>query len=80
MINDSGIGKDAKVGITTEISPSSKACSVITINGGNVKATGGENGAGIGNGSKADAGGKINITGGTVSATGGYEGAGIGRS
>jgi len=54
------------------------AAGTITINGGTVTATGGNNGAGIGGGSSGD-GGVITITGGTVNATGGgWGGAGIG--
>ena len=49
----------------------------ITITGGTVTATGGEDGAGIGGG--ADGSGEdITITRGTVNATGGHNGAGIG--
>ena len=50
----------------------------ITINGGNVIATGGNNGAGIGSGYWYAKGGKITINGGVVTATGGIEAAGIG--
>ena len=49
----------------------------ITITGGTVTATGGENGAGIGGGDYGS-GENITITGGTVTAAGGYYGAGIG--
>ena len=49
----------------------------ITITGGTVTATGGENGAGIGGGD-GGAAENITITGGTVTAAGGYYGAGIG--
>ena len=51
----------------------------ITINGGNVTASGGENAAGIG-GSQDGSGGNIIIHGGTVKATGGGGAAGIGGS
>ena len=44
---------------------------------GSLTATGGDNGAGIGSGSKGTAG-DITISGGTVAATGGYDSAGIG--
>ena len=49
----------------------------ITINGGDVRATGGRDGAGIGGG-WSGAGGSITINGGDVTATGGSYGAGIG--
>ena len=49
----------------------------ITITGGTVNATGGDNGAGIGGGYGDDSD-HITITGGTVNATGGDNGAGIG--
>ena len=49
----------------------------ITINGGEITATGGTNGAGIGGGS-ASSGGIITINGGTIATTGGNLGAGIG--
>ena len=49
----------------------------VTINGGEVTATGGEWGAGIGGGHQG-AGGTVTINGGTVTAKGGYCGAGIG--
>ena len=54
-----------------------KSAGTITINGGNVTATGGYGGAGIGGGSSGG-GGSITINGGTVMATGFYSGAGIG--
>ena len=54
----------------------------ITINGGSIKAQGGDYAAGIGGGSsvssKTDPNGTITINGGTVEATGGDTGAGIG--
>ena len=50
----------------------------ITINGGMVKATGGDSSAGIGGSSSGGAGGTITINGGTVTATGGTNAAGIG--
>ena len=50
---------------------------IITINGGNVTATGGTFAAGIGGGDKGS-GGTITINGGNVTATGGSSGAGIG--
>ncbi|MBS6954928.1 MAG: hypothetical protein KH230_17060 [Enterocloster asparagiformis] len=49
---------------------------IITINGGTIKAQGGENGAGIGGGYEGS-GGTITINGGTITATGSI-GAGIG--
>ena len=49
----------------------------VTINGGEVMATGGVGGAGIGGGYEG-AGGNVTINGGEVTATGGEEGAGIG--
>ena len=49
----------------------------ITINGGNVTATGGSFAAGIGGGNKAS-GGTITINGGNITANGGSSGAGIG--
>lgn len=59
-----------------------KNCGSITINGGNVTATGGDKAAGIGTGrvitNNTITGGDINISGGTVVATGGIGGAGIG--
>ena len=54
-----------------------KNAGTITINGGNVTATGGYNGAGIGGGASG-AGGTTTINGGTIMATGVYYGAGIG--
>ena len=56
---------------------SSGSCGNITINGGNITATGGGYGAGIGSGFAASFG-DININGGTVTATGGEDAAGIG--
>ena len=50
----------------------------ITVNGGFVTATGGDNGAGIGAGNGAIYGGTITVNGGFVTAMGGYNGAGIG--
>ena len=50
----------------------------ITINGGMVKATGGDSSAGIGGSSSGGTGGTITINGGTVTATGGVNSAGIG--
>jgi hypothetical protein len=52
------------------------ACGNITINGGNITATGGIGRAGIGSGTEAC--GNITITGGTITATGGNAAAGIG--
>ena len=52
------------------------ACGNITINGGTITATGGNNSAGIGCGKTSC--GNISITGGTVEATGGMNAAGIG--
>ena len=54
------------------------ACGNITINGGTITATGGNNGAGIGCGKTTC--GNISITGGTITATGGSNAAGIGGS
>lgn len=51
----------------------------ITINGGEINATGGKGGAGIGGGSKINgSGGTITINGGEITANGGDNGAGIG--
>lgn len=51
----------------------------ITINGGEITATGGTSGSGIGGGSKInDSGGTITINGGEITANGGDNGAGIG--
>ena len=50
----------------------------VTIIGGTVTATGGEDGAGIGGGGSAGSGGSVTIIGGTVNAAGGKYGAGIG--
>ena len=55
------------------------SCGNITINSGEVTATGGTDAAGIGCGNNASCG-DISITGGTVEATGGSNGAGIGGS
>ena len=63
-------------GIGSEVGAS---CGTITINGGNVTASGGENAAGIG-GSQDGSGGNIIIHGGKVTATGGGFAAGIGGS
>ncbi len=52
-------------------------CGNVTINGGVVKATGGDSGAGIGGGDRGN-GGMVTINGGVVTATGGELGAGIG--
>ena len=66
---------DASIaGIGSEVGAS---CGTITINGGNVTASGGENAAGIG-GSQGGSGGTITINGGKVTATGGSYAAGIG--
>ncbi|MFR4784539.1 MAG: hypothetical protein ACLUAR_18090 [Pilosibacter sp.] len=66
---------DASIaGIGSEVGAS---CGTITINGGNVTASGGENAAGIG-GSQGGSGGTITIHGGNVTATGGDFAAGIG--
>ena len=66
---------DASIaGIGSEVGAS---CGTITINGGNVTASGGENAAGIG-GSQDGSGGNIIIHGGKVTATGGENAAGIG--
>lgn len=61
-----GIGGDADRG-----------CGAVTINGGNITATGGTHAAGIGGGSASKAG-AVTINGGAVTATGGKQGAGIG--
>ena len=53
------------------------ACGNISIEGGNITATGGENAAGIGSGLRVSCG-NITISGGTVTATGGDFAAGIG--
>lgn len=69
-----GIGRDAKAQTTNLTDKTSD----ITINGGEITATGSTYGAGIGAGNYNDFG-NITITGGTVTATGGSEGgAGIG--
>lgn len=69
-----GIGRDAKAQTTNLTDKTSD----ITINGGEITATGSTYGAGIGAGNYNDIG-NITITGGTVTATGGSEGgAGIG--
>ena len=52
-------------------------CGAITISGGKITATGGENAAGIGGGNRGTCG-AITISGGTVEATGGNLAAGIG--
>ena len=62
-----GIGGDANRG-----------CGPVTINGGNITATGGTYAAGIGSGNASGAG-VVTINGGTVTATGGMRGAGIGN-
>ena len=54
-----------------------KDCGTITINGGEIDATGGKNGAGIGGGWNGD-GGTINIHGGLIRAKGGALASGIG--
>ena len=53
------------------------SCGNITIHGGSVAATGGDDAAGIGGGASCSDG-NITINGGTVTATGGQEAAGIG--
>ena len=53
-------------------------CGDITINGGNITAQGGANGAGIGSSGGYDQGGDIVINGGIVTATGGDYAPGIG--
>ena len=53
------------------------SCGNINIEGGNVTATGGIGGAGIGGGNTQSCG-AISITGGTITSTGGKNGAGIG--
>ena len=58
-------------------SGSNGTCGNITIKGGTVTATGGNNAAGIGGGSNGSCG-NIEISGGTVTATGGNYAAGIG--
>ena len=66
---------DASIaGIGSEVGAS---CGTITINGGNVTATGGGSAAGIGGGWKGSSG-TITIHGGNVKANGGDEAAGIG--
>ena len=54
-----------------------KDCGTVTINGGNIDATGGKNGAGIGGGWNGD-GGTININGGVIRSVAGQLAAGIG--
>ena len=72
-------GSDGAAGIG---SGKSTSCGNITINGGNIEAWGGANGAGIGTGycnvSGSISCGIITITGGTVTAYGGENAAGIG--
>ena len=72
-------GSDGAAGIG---SGKSTSCGNITINGGNIEARGGANGAGIGTGycnvSGSISCGIITITGGTVTAYGGENAAGIG--
>jgi hypothetical protein len=72
-------GSDGAAGIG---SGKSTSCGNITINGGNIEACGGANGAGIGTGycnvSGSISCGIITITGGTVTAYGGENAAGIG--
>ena len=53
-------------------------CGNIVINSGNITATGGENGAGIGGCGYSASCGNITINGGTITATGGESAAGIG--
>lgn len=50
----------------------------ITINGGDIDAVGGKNGAGIGSGYNGTSAGSLTVNGGDVSATGGWYAAGIG--
>lgn len=54
-----------------------RGCGPVTINGGNITATGGTYAAGIGSGNASGAG-VVTINGGAVTATGGAVGAGIG--
>ena len=66
--NNAGIGGD-----------NHQSGGTITINGGEINATGGIGGAGIGGGSKINvSGGTITINGGEITANGGDNGAGIG--
>ena len=75
LIAQSNDGSDAGIGGTGGIF---NHCGTITINGGDVTATGGRDGAGIGGGDNGN-GGSITINGGDVRATGGRDGgAGIG--
>lgn len=53
-------------------------CGTLNINGGVIKATGGDFSAGIGGGGEGTAGGNITVNNGTVTATAGTGGAGIG--
>lgn len=65
---DAGIGGDVQ-----------QSGDTITINGGEITATGGTSGSGIGGGSKINgSGGTITINGGEITANGGDNGAGIG--
>ncbi len=79
-----GIGSGAGYGSGSSYKAKS-SCGIITINGGNVTATGGKEGAGIGTGACAanysySQCGDIEINGGTVIATGTSEAPGIGAS
>ncbi|WP_369283325.1 S-layer homology domain-containing protein [Oscillibacter sp. GMB15532] len=60
------------------IGGSNSKCGNITINGGNISASGGGNGAGIGSSGPHDQGGDITINGGIVQARGGQYAPGIG--
>ena len=78
-------GSDAGIGGGYDSSSGyGEACGTVTINGGNVTATGNDYGAGICGGGGNDsnitggAGGTVTISGGDVTATGGNNGAGIG--
>ena len=78
------------MGVLTAMSPSGNGAGIgggfnkhggtITINGGNVTATGNKEDAGIGGSGNNRRGGTITINGGIVTATGGSYGAGIGGS
>ena len=71
-LNVSSNGKGAGIG-----SVNYSSCGNISITGGTIEATGGENSAGIGSGFNGSCG-NISITGGTIEATGGTYAAGIG--
>lgn len=66
--------EDYKAGIGGDME---ETCGTVTINGGNVTVTGGDDGAAIGGGFRGS-GGTVTVNGGTVTAAGKLYGAGIG--